>query len=557
MSKVLRGRLLAAVFSVGFAGAIAAPAAAETLADALALAYDSNPTLQSQRATQRSIDEEYVQARSGWRPTLTFQAAAQYQEVRTPARALTLFQSSYSEANAGTILLSFQQPLWTGGRVAANVSAATADILEGRENLRRVEAQIMGSVIQAYADVRRDTAGLDIRQQDVEVLQKQLEESQARFDVGEVTRTDVAQSEARLAQAQASLQSAQAQLAVSRATYAALVGRNPGDLAPEPSLAYMLPTDVNDAFAVAEANNPTLRSQQFAESASRARVQEARAERMPELSASASGQYGGGPVVSFDRGLYNREVTAGVTLTVPLFNGGLTTSRIRAAIERNNADRITIETQRRSVLQQLSQSWNQLLAARANITSTAEQVRAATIAAEGTRQEQQVGLRTTIDVLNAEQELRAAQLNQVTAAHDEYVAAATVLLSMGRLEARNLIPTEKQYDPRHNFRRLRVTWGYVPWEEPIGILDRTLTIAPSPPPRARKVEAPIAPGLQPPPAADAKTPPPPPRPAVAAVVSNDGCPVGYVKATRVAQIRAFIDRTGRAHDGCLPAAKQP
>jgi outer membrane protein len=507
MSKSLRGRLLAATFSAGVAGAFAAPACAETLADAIALAYETNPTLQAQRATQRALDEEYVQARSGWRPTLTFQAQAQYQEVRTPAvMANPQFIPTIQEVNQGVILLNFQQPLWTGGRVAASVSAATADILQGRENLRRVESQVLGSVIQAYEDVRRDEASLDIHQQDLEVLQKQLEESQARFDVGEITRTDVAQSQARLAASQAQLQSAQAQLAISRSNYAALVGRNPGDLAPEPSLVYMMPTDVNDAFAVAETNNPTLRGQQYAEAASRARVQAARAERMPSLTASATGQYGSAPVTPFNQGLFNREITAGVTLTVPLFNGGLTTSRIRQAIERNNTDRITIETQRRSVLQTLTQSWNQLIAARANITSTAEQVRAATIAAEGTRQEQQVGLRTTIDVLNAEQELRSAQLNQVSAAHDEYVAAATVLLAMGRLEARNLIPTERQYDPKTNFRRLRITWGYVPWEEPIGLVDRVVTIAPAAAPKEKGIEAPIAPGLQPPPAPDATKP---------------------------------------------------
>lgn len=557
----LRGRLLAAIFSAGVAAAVAAPAAAETLADALALAYDSNPTLQAQRAAQRSIDEEYVQARSAWRPTLSFQGQAIYEQLRTPASHVGFLQPTIEEMNFGTIALNFQQPLWTGGRAAASVSAAMADILQGRENVRRVESQIMGQVIQAYVDVRRDTASLDIRQQDLEVLQKQLEESQARFDVGDVTRTDVAQSQARLAAAQAALQSAQAQLAISRANYAAVVGRNPGDLAPEPSLAYMMPTDVDDAFAVAEDYNPTLRSYQYAEAASRARVQGARAERMPELTAGASTQFGVvqqglSSLVPFDRSAFPRETVGTVTLTVPLFNGGLTTSRIRQAIERNNSDRITIETQRRSVLQQLSQSWNQLLAARANITSTAEQVRAATIAAEGTREEQQVGLRTTIDVLNAEQELRSAQLNQVTAAHDEYVAAATVLLSMGRLEARNLLPTEKQYDVKRNFRHLRFALGYVPWEEPIAIVDQTLTLAPAPPPREKKLEPAIPPGLQPPPAPDAKHPKVAmPSPAAAATAHRTAaCPAGERRATRADRARAMIDRRKLPADGCVPVS---
>ncbi|WP_334162724.1 TolC family outer membrane protein [Phenylobacterium sp.] len=519
MSKSLRGRLLAAIFSVGAAGAIAAPAAAETLADAIAMAYESNPTLQAQRATQRALDETYVQARSGWRPTLSLTGSANYSETRTPRMALMVDTNgdgvpdtqrpgttTFSESNSAAAGLSFSQPIWTGGRVASAVSAVQSDILAGRENLRRIESQVIGQVVQAYADVRRDQEALRIRQENVSVLQRQLEESDARFEVGEITRTDVAQSQARLAAAQSQLQVAEAQLGNSRSNYAAAVGRNPGTLEPEPSLAFLLPPTVDEAFTVAESYNPQLRAQQFAEQASRARVAGARAERMPTVSVN-SGLTFGGPAEPFDRDLYSREFTARATVTVPLFNGGLTTSRIRQSIERNNADRINIETQRRTVLQQVTQSWNQLIAARANIGSTAEQVRAARIAAEGTRQEQQVGLRTTLDVLNAEQELRNAELSQVSARRDEYVAAASVLSAMGRLEARNLIPTEPQYDAKANYRKLRITWGWVPWEEPISIIDRTVAVPPIPQPKDKPVEAPIPPGLQPPPVQDAAPPP--------------------------------------------------
>jgi len=168
---------------------------------------------------------------------------------------------------------------------------------------------------------------------------------------------------------------------------------------------------------------------------------------------------------------------------------------------------ITVETQRRSVLQNVTQSWNQLIAARANIVSTDEQVRAAVIAAEGTHEEEQVGLRSTLDVLNAEQELRAAQLSQVTARHDEYAAAAAVLAAMGRLEARNLIPATPRYDPKSNFRRLRFTWGWTPWEEPIAILDRVVALPAIPQSHDLAREPAIGPGLQQPPPAAAPAPP--------------------------------------------------
>ena len=184
---------------------------------------------------------------------------------------------------------------------------------------------------------------------------------------------------------------------------------------------------------------------------------------------------------------------------MPLFSGGLASSRIRQQVERNNVDRINIEAARRQVLQALTQSWNQMMAARANITSSDEQARASAIAAEGTRQEQQVGLRTTLDVLNAQSELRQAQLAQISARYDEYVSAASVLSAMGRLEAQNLVPATPKYDPKTNFRKLRVTWGWVPWEEPISKADSILAgkIKELP------VEGPVS----------VSTPPEPPKPA--------------------------------------------
>jgi outer membrane protein len=296
-----RGRLAGAI-CVAVATAGAAPAFAETLADAIALAYDTNPTLQAQRATQRALDETYVQARSGWRPTLSASVGDTFLESRTPRLGAggvdsnndgvpdSASRGGITETYTGNAFLTFSQPIFTGGRVGAAVSAAQADILNGREGLRRIEQQVLGAVIQAYSAVRRDQEAVRIRQ---------LDESNARFDVGEITRTDVAQSQARLANAVSLLQSAQAQLATSRATYAAVVGQNPGDLAPEPSLGHLLPVDVDRAFDLAEQNNPQIRSAEYAERASRARVAGAKAERMPQVSLSAD--YGfSGPGRSID-----------------------------------------------------------------------------------------------------------------------------------------------------------------------------------------------------------------------------------------------------------------
>ena len=500
-----RGRLLAATLCVS---ALAAPAGAETLADAIALAYQNNPTLQAQRASPRALDENYVQARSGWRPTLGLQVTSNWAETQTPiaGRGVDLNGDGVPDSfgsggvrrsNRGQAGISFNQPLWTGGRVAASVNAANADVLAGRESLRRTESVVLAQVIQAYADTRRDQESLRIRQENVNVLTRQLQESQARFEVGEITRTDVAQSQARLAQAQSLYQSAFAQLAITRAGYTTLVGQSPGDLAPEPSLAYMLPTDPDEAYKIAEEFSPQLRAQQFAEQASRARIAGARAERMPSVSANVTVGHSG-LIDPFDpRDNFGRSVSATVTATVPIYSGGLVSSRIRQSVERNNADRITVEGVRRTVMQGVTQFWSQLIAARANIASSELQVGAARIAAEGTRQEQQVGLRTTLDVLNAEQELRQAELNQVSSRRDEYVAAANMLATMGRLEARNLVPSVPQYDAAKNFRKLRMTWGWVPWEEPVDIIDQYLTAWPSSKPVSKSSEPTATPGLQP------------------------------------------------------------
>lgn len=482
MLKSHRARLLAAACAAAALCGAPSAAFAESLAEAIALAYETNPTLQAQRAQQRALAETWVQARTGYRPTLNAQVQTSWQETRVPGgvpvdRNFDGIPEARSfgpqEDTAGSAGFTLTQPLYTGGRVAAAVSAAEAEILAGRENLRRVEAQVLGNVIVAYVDVRRDQEALRIRRENVEVLRRQLEESEARFEVGEITRTDVAQSEARLAQAQAQLANAQAQLAISRANYAALVGRNPGDLEPVPPLTALVPADVDQAFDIAETNNPLIRAAQYTAQASRARVAGARAERMPQVSLRGTAGWRGeiDPLETED---WSRDLTGAAVVTIPLFTGGLINSRVRQALERNTADRIGIEAARRNILLNVSQSWNQLTAARAGIGATGGQARAARIAAEGVRQEQQVGLRTTIDVLNAEQELRAAELAQITAARDEYVAAANLLAAMGRLEVQHLVPPVPVYDPGVYFRSLRITWGWVPWEEPLAVIDSLL-----------------------------------------------------------------------------------
>jgi outer membrane protein len=466
------GAAICAVSAVGFS------ARAETLADAIALAYQSNPTLQGQRAEQRALDETYVSARTGFRPNAGVSASAEYEREDFGAgggAATTAsggFVSSagggHFESNSGGAQLTLTQPLYTGGRTESGVRAAEATVLAGREGLRSTESGVLQTVIQAYEDVRRDQEIVGIRRNNVEVLASQLDETNTKFQVGQVTRTDTAQAEAQLAAARALLTSAQAQLQISRAEYTAVVGQNPGDLAAEPPLPG-LPLTVDQAFDVAEAENPTLKKAVITEQSSRAKVAQARAANRPTISLQGTLGYSG-EVQPFETRDFDRAITAMATVTQPLFTGGLNASNIRAALEQNNADRIGIEAARRQVVQGVSQAWNTMAAAHANTGSDEQQVRSARVAFEGSQAEYRAGLRTTLDVLIAEENLRDAELALVQAHHDEYVAEASLLNAMGRLEARTLVQGVDLYDPAKSFNKVKRI-GAVPWEGLVEGLD--------------------------------------------------------------------------------------
>ena len=459
-----RTRALASVAVIAVIAGMGAPAWAETLKDALALAYQTNPSLLAQRANQRALDESIVQARAGLRPQLDVSATANY------ARDYSGTAFSNPDSDSGSASIGLSQTLWSGGRVGHGISAAEADILAGRENLRDIEQTVLASVIQAYADVIRDGEILAIRQSNLGVLQRQLEEASARFEVGEITRTDVAQSESRLAQSEADLANARAQLSVSRAVYAAVVGQAPGDLAPMPVLPG-IPADFDAALDVALTDNPSIRAAAYALAAAESNVAAAKAEYMPSARLTAS--YGGttSDLGAIDDLGNNTRFQAGATVSVPLFTGGLNSSRVAQARERANVAQINVVGERRNTLQAVSSAYAQSISARATLQAGEEAVRAATVAAEGVRQEAQVGLRTTLDVLNQELELRNAQITLASARRNEYVAQASLLAAMGRLEGTDLDSALTVYDPAANYNRVRNRGG-LPWDGIIETIDR-------------------------------------------------------------------------------------
>jgi outer membrane protein len=475
-----RSRALASVAVIAVVTGLGGPSWAETLQEAIALAYRTNPTLLAQRANQRALDESIVQARAGLRPTIdvganagysrtTFPEVSSFQDTDGDGIPDTQVATSSSESESLGASIGLSQTLYTGGRLAHGITAAEANILAGRENLRDIEQTVLAAVIQAYADVIRDIEILRIRQENLGVLRRQLDESSARFEVGEITRTDVAQSEARLAQSEADLAQAQAQLSVSRAAYAAVVGQAPGDLAPMPALPHV-PTPFAPALDVALADNPGVRAAAYTLQAAEANVAAAKSAFLPSARLTAS--YGG---TSDDFG--NPDITertslqVGATLSVPLFTGGLNGSRVAQQLERANAAQINVEGERRNTLRDVSSAFAQTVSARASLEAGDEAVRAASVAAEGVRQEAQVGLRTTLDVLNQELELRNAQVTLASARRNEYVAQASLLAAMGRLEGPDLDTALDPYDPAANYQRVR-NRGALPWDGVIESIDR-------------------------------------------------------------------------------------
>ncbi|MGX1690695.1 MULTISPECIES: TolC family outer membrane protein [Brevundimonas] len=506
-----RSRALASVALVALTMG-ATPVLAESLQEAIGLAYRTNPSLLAQRANQRALDESIVQARAGLRPTINASAGVDYSRTRTdrvtttiPGQTIpidtngdgvpdatgtlpgsTTTSGGTIESDGASASVSLSQNIWTAGRVSHGISAAEANVMAGRENLRQVEQQVMTSVVQAYADVVRDLEILRIRQENLQVLRRQLDESNARFEVGEITRTDVAQSEARLAQSESDLAGAQAQLSVSRAAYAAVVGQAPSNLQALPVLPG-LPSDFDAAMDVGLAENPGVLAALYAQQAAEANVAAARSEYLPSARLTAS--YGGtaNDLSGFD--LSDRtSFTAGASVSVPLFTGGLNRSRVAQALERANAAQINVEGQRRTVLQSVSSAYAQSASAKSSVAAGQEGVRAASVAAEGVRQEAQVGLRTTLDVLNAELELRSAEVALASARRNEYVAQAQLLAAMGRLGGPNLDPAIDAYDPADNYNAIR-NRGALPWDGLLETLDRVA--APAVTPAADAEDAPV------------------------------------------------------------------
>lgn len=455
----MKRKLMLTVAVVAFNGAGLA-AHADTLQEALVAAYTNNPTLEAQRAALRATDENVSQAVSGWRPTVSAGGSIARQNTSQTSTFIPNFPSTTDATftpRQGQITIT--QPLFNGFQTINGTKQAKSAVSAGRALLLNTEQAVLLDTVTAYMDVKRDEAVLDLSKNNVQVLERELEAAQDRFRVGEITRTDVAQAKARLSRAISDRVAAEANLQASRASYTKIVGDMPGTLETPPPLP-VLPAGEDEALTVALNQNPQLLAAHANERAAQYAVKGEEGGLLPTV--QLKGQYSKAyDTSSFTSRADEKSVSA--ELSVPLYQAGFQSSRIRQAKQINQQRRLEVLDAERQVREAVKTAWEGLREARGRIVANRDQVRANEIALDGVKQEAGVGARTTLDVLNSEQELLDARVSLVRAQRDQYVAAYRLLVSVGELTVESLaLPVDQYYNPEEHYDSVRgqvYGWG--------------------------------------------------------------------------------------------------
>ena len=429
-------------------GAPAPEARAETLAQALVRAYQNNPQLRASRAALRAVDEQASQAFANWRPGLSVSADAGF----TAGRSKT-GNSAFRDNNRVPAGASFNvnQNIYRGGRNAHQWRQANANISAQRARLANVEQNVLLNVVRAYTNVFRDRAVLRLNANNEQVLARQLQATQDRFSVGEVTRTDVSQAQARLAQARAATIQAQGILQVSRASYANVVGASPGKL-DVPKLPADLPRDPAEIAERAERENPIVVAARWDERSAQATVDLVHGELLPTVSINGQVQRRYNAQM---RDMIGDSASITANISIPLYRSGSAASRTRAAKQTVFRRRDELLQAQRTAIENAARAGAALRTARSSVTAFTAQLEASRIALNGVRQEAAAGLRTVLDTLDAQQELLNAQVNLVRARRDLAVATYEILAAIGRLNAKHLQLEVKLYDPEKHFMKVR------------------------------------------------------------------------------------------------------
>jgi outer membrane protein len=429
---------------------IITPAAAESLREALSATYGYNPRLDAQRAFQRGTDEDVARAMSGYRPTITGNADIGIE--RTDVRPTSIFDGVTKPRGYGVDLV---QPIFSGFRTYNAVNEAEANVRAERAVLRDVERIVLLQAVTAYMDVVRDQELVRLNENNVNVLSRELKAAQDRFSVGEVTRTDVAQAEARRADAVSRLDAARANLRTSRGSFQQVVGHPPDNLSwPGPPESF-LPPGIQDAIGVSNNEDPLVVAALYREQASRYTVERIRGELLPTVQLEATYDD------RFNTSKLTSEVETSTVLgraIIPIYEAGDVYARVRQAKQNHLGILQQIEQVRTEQQQNVVAAWSQLEAARAQLESDRVAVESNKVALQGVREEEKVGQRTLLDVLNAELEYLNSQVNLETTRRNLVVAAYAVISSMGRLDAAWIGVAAYVYDPNVHYKEVRRKW---------------------------------------------------------------------------------------------------
>jgi outer membrane protein len=435
-----------------------APLRAETIGGALVKAYLSNPDINQQRAATRASDENVPKASSGFLPTATGVANDSFQQTGSNVpNGFGGSISSNSISHPRGADLTITQNVYNGNRTINGVRQAESGVLAQRETLRNTEQNVLQDAVQYYMDVLLDSAILSLDRNNVDVLKEQLRQTQDRFTVGEVTRTDVAQAQASLAGAQATAIQAESTLQTAIANYHETIGEDPKSLAPVKPLDKVLPKGLPEAIAISQVEHPAIVASLHGVDAAELNVKIMEGALYPTLNLQA--QVGENYDVTGEA-TPNRVFSASVVgqITVPIYDGGLTYASTRQAKEQLGQQELATDLQRDKVRAAVVSAWGNLQSASAAIKSYIAQVKAAEIALEGIREEAKVGQRTTFDVLTAQQTLLNSRVQLVTAQHDQVVASYSVMAAIGRLSTSTLGLNVASYDPKVHYDQVKDKW---------------------------------------------------------------------------------------------------
>lgn len=451
--KKITGVAVAALL-LGFAGTT--PVLAETIEAALVRAYQNNPQLNAQRAQVRATDENVPQALSGYRPKVAITASAGYQYSDVTASSVGGNGRIHGDQIPRSVGITATQTLYNGQQTANRTRAAEGQVSAAREGLRVLEQSVLLAASTIYMDYLRDSAIVEVQHSNVRVLEQTLKQTRDRFNVGEVTRTDVAQSEARLAAGKTQERAAEATLNTTRSNYRRIIGSEPSTLAPGSPVDRYLPNTLAGAVNLGLVENPNVTAAMFGIDVSHLQVKVAEGALFPTVSLQVGAQQGYEQQISTPRSFV---ASAIAQISVPIYQGGAEYALIRQSKETLAQQRLVLEQVRDQTRATVVQNWGQLQAAKSQVTSAQAQVQASEIALNGVREEAKAGQRTTLDVLNAQQDLVNARVALVTAQHDRVVASYAVLGSIGRLSPQVLKLRTTIYDPSVHYHQVRDSWG--------------------------------------------------------------------------------------------------